>query len=201
MVHRRRLRAAAAAAAMASLSLTAAASPISPPSLPTLPDRLRSALTNASPALNSVRKRTLIERETSMRPFQPTIRAMKFWRQVGPIVLHYKLTEFCVYRLNSCRDDPEKRAATWDRLHTRHAPTGLKVILELRGLYVKIGQVMSSRADFIPRQYIDVFSTLQDEVPPYELDRIEGILRESLRCCQGVELEDVFESIGDVLGR
>ena len=56
------------------------------------------------------------------------------------------------------------------------------------------------RADFIPRQYVDVFSLVQDQAPTYEKERIEGIVRDSFESCQGVEMEDVFESIGEVLG-
>ena len=132
---------------------------------------------------------------------QPTLRAIKFWRHVGPIVIDYKFTEFWLYKISAHKNNPARRAETWEALHTKHAPTGLKCILELRGLYVKIGQVLSSRADFIPRQYVDVFSTLQDQAPPYEKERIEGILKESLRSCQGLNIDDVFESIGEVLGR
>ena len=113
---------------------------------------------------------------------------------------HYKFTEYW-YKV-AHRDNPTRRAEKWDGLHVRHAPTALVVILELRGLYVKIGQLMSSRADFIPRQYVDVFATLQDEVPPYAKERIEDIVRESLRTCQGVDnMDDVFEWVGEVLGR
>ena len=60
---------------------------------------------------------------------------------------------------------------------------------------------MSSRADFIPRQYVDVFTTLQDNAPPWDKDRIEAIINDSLQSCQQVNMNDVFESIGEVLGR
>lgn len=159
---------------------------------------LRSTLIHANPAL-SVHKQTTIERETIGNPLVPTIRAIKFWRQVGPIVVHYKFTE-AWYKI-AHKDDPSRRRETWDALHARHPPTGLNVILSLRGLYVKIGQLMSSRADFIPRQYVDVFSTLQDNVSPWEQERTETIIRESLRSCQGVDMDDVIQSIGEVLGR
>ncbi len=60
---------------------------------------------------------------------------------------------------------------------------------------------MSLRANFVPHQYVDVFSALQEQAPPYTKEQIEKILRESLRTCQGVDMDDVFESIGKVLGR
>ena len=59
---------------------------------------------------------------------------------------------------------------------------------------------MSSRADFIPRQYVDVFSSLQDAVPPWDSERIEAMIRDSLQTCQGLQLEEVFDSIDEVLG-
>ena len=130
-------------------------------------------------------------------PFEPTIRAIKFWRRVGPVVVHYKFTQMWFRLANT---DPAIRSKTWERLHAMHAPASLDVILELRGLFVKIGQVMSSRADFVPRQYVDCFHTLQDAVPPWEKDRVEAIVRESLRTHQNVDFEDVFESFGEVLG-
>lgn len=185
------LRRLLAAAAVAPLLLAGEGAPF---------PRLRAVLLHANPALR-VPTRARAARAAGVRPWQPAIRAVRFWRRVGPIVWDYKRTEWWLRRVAACRDDPARRAATWDALHTRHAPAGLRVILDLRGLYVKIGQVLSARADFIPRQYVDAFATLQDEVPPYERTLMEGIIRESLRECPGVEMEDVFESFGEVLGR
>lgn len=125
-------------------------------------------------------------------------RAIRFWQKVGPIVAHYKFTKLWLNFRNAA---PELRTETWTKLHHRHAPTSLDVILELRGLYVKIGQVMSSRADFVPRPYIDAFGRLQDEVPAWPLDRIKRIVQESLQQTgKGLEMDQVFESFGEVLG-
>lgn len=159
---------------------------------PALVRGLQTALADASPALASSRKRSLVERESSVHPLLPAIRAAKFWRRVGPIVAHYKLTE--AWFKVAHRGDAERRRVTWERLHKMHAPEGLDVILELRGLFVKIGQLMSSRADFIPRPYVDAFSSLQDTVPPNDQEIIDAILRESL------DFDDVFDSFGEVLG-
>ena len=59
---------------------------------------------------------------------------------------------------------------------------------------------MSSRADFVPRQYCDKFASLQDAVPPWPKDRVEAIVRESLRETQNRAMTDVFGSFGEVLG-
>lgn len=159
---------------------------------------LQSVLHNSNPTLCQFHKkrRSSLSTENSSF-FEPTFRAVRFWRSVGPIVVHYKFTELW-FKVAS--PDAEIRRKTWDKLHSMHAQTGLKVILDLRGLFVKIGQVMSSRADFIPRQYIDVFSSLQDSVPPWDVERVQEIVRDSLQSCQGLDFEEVFDSIDEVLG-
>ena len=157
---------------------------------------LKSTLYNSNPTLCRFQKGPHSTLSTSSF-FEPTFRAVRFWRNVGPIVVHYKFTELWFKVTNP---DAKKRSITWDKLHSMHAQTGLKVILDLRGLFVKIGQVMSSRADFIPRQYIDVFSSLQDSVPPWDVGHVQEIVRDSLESCQGLNFEEVFDSIGEVLG-
>ena len=88
----------------------------------------------------------------------------------------------------------QRRDDIYQNLHETYAPKALALILQMRGLFVKIGQVLSSRADFMPFQYIDLFQTLQDDIPP-PLDELEitEIVRDSLRRNHGLELEEVFE--------
>mmetsp|Transcript_8367 Transcript_8367/g.17754 ORF Transcript_8367/g.17754 Transcript_8367/m.17754 type:complete len:440 (-) Transcript_8367:822-2141(-) len=122
------------------------------------------------------------------------LRAFSFWRSAGPIVAHYKLTGFW---MNARGASPDRRAEVWEALHEAHSPEALDIILRLRGLYVKIGQVMSSRVDFIPRQYVDRFQTLQDAVPPWPGEKIRGMVRQSLQTDHGLDFDEVFESFDD----
>ena len=50
-------------------------------------------------------------------------------------------------------------------LHEKAADDILNAILHMRGAYVKIGQVMSSRPDVIPKAWVERLSSLQDDVP------------------------------------
>mmetsp|Transcript_10923 Transcript_10923/g.24031 ORF Transcript_10923/g.24031 Transcript_10923/m.24031 type:complete len:675 (-) Transcript_10923:113-2137(-) len=121
-------------------------------------------------------------------------RAATFWIRAGPCVAHYKFTQgwMALRRL-----DRGTRDEIWERLHNAYAPQMYDLIVFLRGLYVKIGQVMSSRADFVPRQYVDLFSNLQDDVPPRPAGEILEILRQSLATNQNLELDEVFSSINE----
>jgi len=122
-------------------------------------------------------------------------RACHFWKRAGPIVAHYQFTQWW---LNTSRAPIERRHVVYKTLHDRYCGPSLELILDLKGLYVKVGQVMSSRSDFMPIQYIECFSTLQDSIPQWPLDQALGIVRDSLQSEHGLDYEDVFESIDDV---
>jgi ubiquinone biosynthesis protein len=63
-----------------------------------------------------------------------------------------------------------------------------KILIELGPVYVKLGQLLSTRPDLLPSAYIDALSTLQSNVPAVPWTVVEPVLRESL----GQPLEQVF---------
>jgi ubiquinone biosynthesis protein len=54
-------------------------------------------------------------------------------------------------------------------------------LVELGPAYIKLGQVLSTRPDLLPRTYIDELEHLQDEVPPMPLEQVEQAIEEELR--------------------
>ena len=60
-------------------------------------------------------------------------------------------------------------------------PEELAKDLEAMGpTFVKLGQVLSTRADLIPIRYLDALATLQDQVGPVPFEQIETIVQEEL---------------------
>jgi predicted unusual protein kinase regulating ubiquinone biosynthesis (AarF/ABC1/UbiB family) len=55
--------------------------------------------------------------------------------------------------------------------------------------------VVSSRPDFVPPQYIDLFVAAQDSLPQCPIEEVVAIVNQSLRSEYGLSFEDVFESI------
>jgi ubiquinone biosynthesis protein len=70
-------------------------------------------------------------------------------------------------------------------------PEHLRQVLEELGpTFVKLGQILSTRPDLVPPDYIDEFSKLQDNVPPFTFEEAANQIRMEL----GADIEDVFQS-------
>ncbi|KAL8107002.1 uncharacterized protein LOC141670700 isoform X1 [Apium graveolens] len=97
-----------------------------------------------------------------------------------------------------------KRDSMWEKLHERNAKRVLKVIIELEGMWVKLGQYMSTRADVLPNAYIRVLTQLQDSLPPRPLkvvcETIEKEFGKSMRdmFCDFVQVPLATASIAQV---
>lgn len=62
---------------------------------------------------------------------------------------------------------------------------------DLGPTFIKLGQVMSTRADLLPAEYIAELSTLQDSVAPFPLEQVHAQIREGL----GREVKEVFTQV------
>lgn len=65
------------------------------------------------------------------------------------------------------------------------------ILVDLGPVFVKFGQLMSTRPDLLPASYIDELSTLQDDVPPVPWAEIEVAIRQQLK----KPLEETFSKI------
>ena len=65
------------------------------------------------------------------------------------------------------------------------------ILVDLGPVYVKLGQLLSTRPDLLPPAYIEELSTLQDDVPPVPWSEIEVVIRQQLKR----PLEETFAKI------
>lgn len=64
---------------------------------------------------------------------------------------------------------------------------------EMGPTFIKLGQLLSTRADLLPPAYLDALSSLQDQVEPVPAEAVRRILREEL----GAEVDRAFRSFDE----
>jgi aarF domain-containing kinase len=128
-----------------------------------------------------------------VRTSEPIQRSIYFWTRAGPIVFQYKLTKW--WFVTHPTITRMERDIVYERLHNKYAPVTYQIILHLRGLYVKMGQILSSRPDFMPIQYIQYFTKLQDSIPAIDTNIIRQTAIDALeRYCP-----DAFSEYDSIL--
>ncbi|MCB0713605.1 MAG: AarF/ABC1/UbiB kinase family protein [Ignavibacteriae bacterium] len=76
-----------------------------------------------------------------------------------------------------------------DGWHRKNARRLVRTILELKGLFIKVGQLVSILTNFLPEAFRQELEELQDRVPPGDFSGIAGRIRTEL----GADPEKVFE--------
>lgn len=75
------------------------------------------------------------------------------------------------------------------RVERYTTPEHVRLALEQLGpTFIKLGQLLSTRADLLPADYILELAKLQDSAPPVEVDAIRAVIRREL----GGDPEDLF---------
>jgi len=70
--------------------------------------------------------------------------------------------------------------ARWERVHEKNAARLASGFTRLRGIFIKLGQVLSVLGSFLPRAYGRALEKLQDEVPPRSFAEVRERLVEAL---------------------
>ncbi len=66
----------------------------------------------------------------------------------------------------------EKLRERWKIVHRRNAKRLYRGMVSLRGVYIKLGQILSIMGTFLPRAYSEELEGLQDQVPPHPFPEI-----------------------------
>ncbi len=75
-------------------------------------------------------------------------------------------------------------------VHKRNSQRVYKTILELQGLFIKVGQLLSIMANFLPEAFRAELEGLQDQVPPRPFEEVAPRLAQEL----GGKIEDHFDA-------
>lgn len=79
------------------------------------------------------------------------------------------------------------------RVDLKNARRLLRAMLKLRGVFIKLGQVLSIMGGFLPRVYAKELEQLQDQVPPQPYSNLVDALRKSF----GKAPEELFRDIDE----
>jgi ubiquinone biosynthesis protein len=73
-------------------------------------------------------------------------------------------------------------------LHIRNAERVRDAILELKGLFIKLGQILSILANFLPEAFKKPLESLQDQIPPRPMSSVRARILKEL----GKPIEEIF---------
>lgn len=105
-------------------------------------------------------------------------------KEISGILIHYGLQEFA-QRLKLPR--AVEKAGQLLHLRRQEEITGLSAAVrvrlaleELGPTFIKLGQILSTRVDMFPAEWITEFEKLQSNVPPVPADQLPGLLTAAL---------------------
>lgn len=133
-----------------------------------------------------------------LSPIEKTRRLATFYSKAAPVFFSYigldsvhytkKILLGKYYKITDEEED-------WNKLHDWGSQTINDVINELKGYYVKAGQIISTRVDIFPEQYTSKLSSMQDNLEPVNTELIKDEIRREL--LGGAELTDLFSEFDD----
>lgn len=80
------------------------------------------------------------------------------------------------------------------RVDQKNAKRLLRAMLKLRGVFIKLGQVLSIMGGFLPRVYSKELEQLQDQVPPHPYSDLVNALRKSFHKSPEELFRDIDET-------
>lgn len=116
-------------------------------------------------------------RSPMVRPWFTDPRIVERSRQVARVLTHYGLGAL-VHQSGLARFAPLMRRATKRRPRPAE---GLRLALgELGVTFIKLGQMLSTRADLLPSEFVTELAKLQDAAPPVAIDSIVATITADL---------------------
>lgn len=80
-----------------------------------------------------------------------------------------------------------------EKLHQKNANRTKNAILELNGLFIKVGQLISIMSNVVPKAYGHILESLQDKTPSSNFETVKQIIENEL----GDSLQNLFKSFDE----
>jgi hypothetical protein len=149
--------------------------------------RISSAATG-NDRLPFARKKVVHEEDSCVTGAHGISRGAQFWARAGTIYISYKRLQLeCAAR----RLTREERKIAFDHLHEKNSERMLDLCLTMRGFFIKAGQFLGTRYDFMPPAYTNRLRSLHDAVPPMPESAARRMIEQEL----DGPLDSIFESI------
>ena len=145
---------------------------------------LRGVADSASQVLARTRDPATDPLAAAQRLRDRAFRLHKTGAMLAQLVFGYRL-----FGLRTAFSSPERTREALAELHEQNALRFRATSLEQGGAFLKVGQLLSARADVLPRVWIQTLSSLQDAVPAIPPDET----RRALSAALGSDPELLFE--------
>ncbi|KAL0038379.1 hypothetical protein WJX77_004264 [Trebouxia sp. C0004] len=123
---------------------------------------------------------------SDLQVFQAVGRTAAFWRRASRIYFGYKSAQaqaaFLGYPGQTAKDK------FWQRHHAWAGAEMYSLAVDLRGFYLKVGQFLGARGDFVPMPICQQLSLLHDQVPPMTPEKTKEVIEQRL----GKPIDAVF---------
>lgn len=109
-------------------------------------------------------------------------------RQIIGVFAKHGFTDF-VDRMNLSKYLPNRFSQIAEAANEQSSPERIRAAFEELGpTFIKLGQLLSTRSDLLPQEYIDEFTKLQDNVNPLPFDVVKATIEAEF----GKKIEDVY---------
>lgn len=121
--------------------------------------------------------------------FRRLRRSARVARTGARIYLGYRRTQRRVKKLS-----PDAAEMAWNARHEEFAERIYRMAIDLKGMYIKVGQFAGTRADLFPGAYIRSLSRLQDRVPARDV----AVVRRTVEKELGRPVQELFARFDDI---
>ena len=97
------------------------------------------------------------------------------------------------YKFNLKFCDPEKKEEILSKIHTRSAERLLKLFLQNKGIFIKVGQHIAALNNIIPPEYTETMKACQDHAECDSFEHIKTLVEKELHD----KIENIFSEFSE----